>query len=147
MAEQMLIGELLTGDCGDECKGPLKEKLKKKLWIVIPAFLVTSLIISLCISVSVLHEKQSNQSVDCVLKPTFKKDILTACPHVDQYPLTNEIYVRICVNDNIQVDIRRYYNRIPGKEGITLSQMQWQYLKQSAPHMDKSILKSQKHIK
>lgn len=144
MAEQMLFTELLTGNCGDECKGMLTEKLKRK-WVVIPVFITIAIIISLCVVVSVLHEKQNNHHMDCVLRPTFKKDSPKACPHVDQYPLSNDVFVRICLNDTQQIDIRRFHTHRQ-EEGITLSMMQWQYLKKSVDHIDESILKSQKHM-
>jgi hypothetical protein len=147
MAEQMLFTELLTGHCGEECKGMVTEKLKKRKWILIPGFIMIALIISLCAVVSVLHEKQNNHNVDCVLRPTFKKyDHHKVCPHVDRYPLSNDIFVRICVNDTQQIDIRRFHNDGPDEEGITLSLMQWQYLKKSVDHIDESILQSQKNM-
>lgn len=31
------------------------------------------------------------------------------CLHVDKYPLSNKIYARICVNNIVQIDIRRYH--------------------------------------
>lgn len=52
----------------------------------------------------------------------------------------------ICVNDTIQIDIRRFYSGKPGDEGITFSITQWQYLKASADHMDASMSKAQKNI-
>lgn len=55
-------------------------------------------------------------------------------------------YARICVNETIQIDIRRFYDGNPSNEGITLSQMQWHYLKSSVDHMDESILKSRTHL-
>ena len=148
MAEQMLFTELVTGHCGEECTGMVKEKLKKRKWILIPCFITIALIISLCVVVSVLHEKQNNHHhMDCVLRPTFKKDDHhKACPHVDQYPLSNDVFVRICRNDTQQIDIRRLHNHEPDGEGITLSLMQWQYLKKSVDHIDESILQSQKNM-
>ena len=67
MADQMLFTELLTGNCGNKCKGMLKRK-----WVVIPVFITIAIIISLCVVVSVLHKKQ-NHHMDCVLRPTFKE--------------------------------------------------------------------------
>lgn len=31
------------------------------------------------------------------------------CLHVDKYPLSNKIYARICVNNIVQIDIRRFH--------------------------------------
>lgn len=82
-----------------------------------------------------------------MLKPNVNSDSPITCLHVDKYPLSNEIYARICVNNTVQIDIRRFHNGLPSNEGISLSQMQWQYLKKSADHIDESILNSQKHVK
>jgi hypothetical protein len=142
----MVMMELLTSDCGTDCKGMLKEKLKKKIGIIIPSFLVITLIISLCVVVSVLHQKQKPNLVDCVLRPTFERDVIKTCSYLDQYPLSNEVYANICVNDTVQIDIRRFDFGKPSGEGITLSKAQWQYLKTSINHMDESILKAQSHI-
>lgn len=35
------------------------------------------------------------------------------CLHVDKYPLSNKIYARICVNNIVQIDIRRFHISIP----------------------------------
>ena len=146
MAEQMVMMELLTSDCGNDCKGMLNEKLKKKIWVAVPSFFAVVLIISLCIAVSVLHEKKIPTMVDCVLHPTLEKGVIKPCSYVDRYPLSNEVYAMICINDTIQIDIRRFHAGKPGNEGITLSKTQWQYLKTSVDHMDESILKSQNHV-
>lgn len=55
-------------------------------------------------------------------------------------------YMLEYVNETIQIDIRRFYDGNPSNEGITLSQMQWHYLKSSVDHMDESILKSRTHL-
>lgn len=144
MAEQMVMMELLTNNCGNECKGMLNDELKKRIKIIIPGIFAVALIISLCVVVSVLHQKKKDDTlIDCVLRPTLKTDLKT-CSFVEQYPLSNEIYVRICVNETVQIDIRRFHNGKPGDEGITLTRTQWQYLKASVNHMDVSILKHRK---
>lgn len=51
----------------------------------------------------------------------------------------------ICVNDTIQIDIRRFHSEKPKDEGIAFSKTQWQYLKASADNMDASISKAQKN--
>jgi hypothetical protein len=64
------------------------------------------------------------------------------CPYVDQFPLTNDVYVSICsLNQNSLIDFRRFKDGLPTIEGIQLSRMQWQYLKTSVGHIDSSILK------
>lgn len=146
MADQMAIEGLLECEHSNNCKEMLQKVFKKNIAIVVPALMGISLIISLCTVVSVLHEKQNSNLLDCILKPTFQKDIYKTCPYVDQYPLSNEVYARICVNGTIQIDIRRFYNGNPSNEGIILSQMQWHYLKSSVDHVDESILKSRTHL-
>lgn len=84
--------------------------------------------------------------VDCVLRSTLGSVVIKKCSFADQYSLSNEVYAMICVNDTIQIDIRRFHSGKPGDEGITLSKTQWQYLKASADHMDASISKAQKNI-
>lgn len=76
----------------------------------------------------------------------FTPYAIKPCSFVDQYPLSNEIYARICVNETAQIDIRRYLSGKPGNEGIILTKIQWQYLKASRDHIDESILKVQKSI-
>lgn len=142
----MVVMELLTNECGQDCKGMLREKLKKRIENVLPIFSAVALIFSLCIVVSVLHEKKMSTQVDCVLRSTLESVVNKKCSFADQYPLSNEVYAMICVNDTIQIDIRRFYSGKPGDEGITLSKTQWQYLKASADHMDASISKAQKNI-
>jgi hypothetical protein len=124
----------------------VKREVEEKIGIAMPSFFAVVLIISLCIAVSVLHEKKKPSQVDYVLHPTLEKAVIKACSYVDQYPLSNEIYAMTCVNETIQIDIRRFQSGKPGNEGITLSKTQWQYLKASVGHMDESILKAQNHI-
>lgn len=139
--------ELVTNECGQDCKGMLREKLKKRIEIVLPIFFfAVALIFSLCIVVSVLHEKKMSTLVDCVLRSTLGSVVIKKCSFADQYSLSNEVYAMICVNDTIQIDIRRFHSGKPGDEGITLSKTQWQYLKASADHIDASISKAQKNI-
>lgn len=145
MAEQMVFAELLTENCGNECQRMLKEKLTRKR-IVIPAFTTIVIIIVSCVLVGVFYEKQSIRHVDCVLKTMVKTYNPTACLYVDQYPLSNDVFARICVNETQQIDIRRFYNHGPSEDGITLSLTQWQYLKKSVNHIDQSILQSQKNM-
>lgn len=142
MADRRAIEGLLEYEYSNKSK----EMIKKALAIGVPTLMGISLIISLSIVVSLVHEKQNSHPLDCILKPTFQNDIYKTCPYVDQYPLTNEVYVKICVNETIQIDIRRFYDGNPSNEGITLSQMQWHYLKSSVDHMDESILKSRTHL-
>lgn len=146
MADQIAIEGLLEYEYSNNYKEMLKKAFKKNIAIGVPALMGISLIISLCTVVGILHEKQNSYPLDCILKPTFQKDIYKTCPYVDQYPLTNEVYARICVNDTIQIDIRRFYDGNPSNEGIILSQMQWHYLKSSVDHVDESILKSRTHL-
>lgn len=127
MAEQMVMLDLLTNNCGKDCKSVIREQVRKRIAIIIPGFFAVALIISLCIVVGVLHEKKKTFThMDCVLRPT--------------------IYARICVNETAQIDIRRYLSGKPGNEGIILTKIQWQYLKASIDHIDESILKVQKSI-
>lgn len=141
MAEKMVMMELLTNDCGNECKAMLKEKLKKNITIVMSSIFAIVLITTLCITVGVLHEKKTPTQVDCVLHPTLENDLIKTCSYVDRYPLSNEVYVMICANNSTEIDIRRYQSGKPSTEGITLSKTQWQYLKTSVDHIDGSILK------
>lgn len=78
MAEQMVTMELLKNDCGKDCQGMLREKLKKKIEIVIPSFLRLHFLF-LCLSLS-----------NCALRPTLEKGVFKACSYVDQYPLSND---------------------------------------------------------
>uniref|UniRef100_A0A8W8JKM2 Uncharacterized protein n=1 Tax=Magallana gigas TaxID=29159 RepID=A0A8W8JKM2_MAGGI len=111
MADRRAIEGLLEYEYSNKSK----EMIKKALAIGVPTLMGISLIISLSIVVSLVHEKQNSHPLDCILKPTFQNDIYKTCPYVDQYPLTNEVYVRICVNETIQIDIRRFYDGNPKK--------------------------------
>lgn len=92
MAEQMVMMELVTNERGKDCKGMLREKLKKRTEIVLPIFIADALIFSLCIVVSVLHEKKMSSLVDCVLRLTLESVVNKKCSFADQYPLSNEVY-------------------------------------------------------
>lgn len=39
----MVMMELLTNECGQDCKGMLREKLKKRIEIVLPIFSAVAL--------------------------------------------------------------------------------------------------------
>lgn len=142
----MVMMDLLTNNCGKDCKAVIREQVRKRTEIILAGFFAVALIISLCIVVGVLHEKKKiSTHMDCVLSPTLET-AYQACSFVDQYPLSNEIYARICVNKTTQLDIRRYLSGKPGNEGITLIKTQLQYLKKSIDHIDESISKAQKRI-
>lgn len=82
MAEEMVMLDLLTNNCGKDCKSVIREQVRKRKEIIILA-----LIISLCIVVGVLHEKkESSTHMDCVLRPTLETAI-KPCSFVDQYLL------------------------------------------------------------
>lgn len=71
MAEQMVMLDLLTNNCGKDCKSVIREQVRKRKEIIIPGFFAVALIISLCIVVGVLHEKKKTSThMDCVLRPT-----------------------------------------------------------------------------
>lgn len=64
------------------------------------------------------------------------------CSHVDKFPLSEEVYVKICIKEeNIYVDIRRYSGQNATFEGIELNQIQWLHLKQSVDRINSSIIK------
>jgi hypothetical protein len=141
MADPTLITSFLN--CDEECKKTIREDLKRKIWVLIPSLLLLILLIPLCITVTMLQEKRQTDVLDCVLRTTWEK--LETCYYTDQYPLSNEVYLRICVNETVRIDIRRFNDGNPTTDGIDLSLMQWQYLKKSVDHVDNSILQSKKH--
>lgn len=57
MAEQMVMMELLTNECGQDCKGMLREKLKKRIEIVLPIFSAVALFF-LCASFSAFYTRR-----------------------------------------------------------------------------------------
>lgn len=63
--------------------------------------------------------------------------------YVNKFPLSEDIFVRICVKENnVAIDIRRYRGHEATEEGIQLNLNQWLYLKSSVRHIDSSITKS-----
>lgn len=105
MVEKMVMMELLINDCGNECKVMFKEKLKKNIIIVMFSIFVIGFIIILCIIVGVLYEKKIFIQVDCVLYFMLENDLIKICLYVDCYFFFNEVYVMICVNNIIEIDI------------------------------------------
>lgn len=78
---------------------------------VIPTFFSVALIISLCIVVSVLHEKKKLLRQTVFYDPLWKTEFLKL---VHTWIGTrHEVYAMICVNDTIQIDIRRFYSGKP----------------------------------
>lgn len=61
---------------------------------------------------------------------------------VDKFPLSEDIFVRICVKEkqsNLTIDIRRFNGYEATFEGIQLNLNQWLYLKTSIKHIDPSV--------
>lgn len=83
----MVMNELVTNERGQDCMGMLREKLKKRIEIVLPIFFADALIFSLCIVVSDLHEKKMSTLVDCVLRSTLGSVFIKKCSFADQSPL------------------------------------------------------------
>lgn len=68
---------------------------------------------------------------------------LKLCPYVNKFPLSEDIFVRICVKENnVSIDSRRYRGHEATEEGIQLNLNQWLYLKPSVRNIDSSITKS-----
>lgn len=47
--------------------------------------------------------------MECMLRLNVNSDSPITCLYVDKYPQSNEIYARICVNNTVQIDIRRFH--------------------------------------
>lgn len=63
---------------------------------------------------------------------TNENSTLLRCPYVDKFPLSEDIFVRICVNEkqsNLTIDIRRLNGYEAAFEGIQWNLNQWLYLK------------------
>lgn len=82
----MAMMELVTNECGQNCKVMMREKLKKRIEIILPFFAV-ALIFSLCIVVGGLHEKKMSTLVDCVLRSSLESVVNKKCSFADQYPI------------------------------------------------------------
>lgn len=71
------------------------------------------------------------------------KGLKLMCPYVNKFPLSEDIFVRICVKENnVSIDIRRYRGHEATEERIQLNLNQWLCLKSSVRHIDSSITKS-----
>ena len=66
------------------------------------------------------------------------------CLYVDKYPLTYEVYLRVCQSHTTTtIDIRHFSEGKWTLNGIQISKMQWQYLKKSINHIDSSLLQTE----
>lgn len=102
----MVMLDFLINNCGKDCKFVIREQVWKRIVIIIFGFFVVVFIIFLCIVVGVLYEKKKIFICrDCVLC-FILEIVIKFCLFVDQYLFLNEIYVRICVNEIVQIDIR-----------------------------------------
>lgn len=59
MAEEMVMLDLLTNNCGKDCKSVIREQVRKRKEIIILGFFAVALIISLCIVVGVLQRRRN----------------------------------------------------------------------------------------
>lgn len=140
------LTSLIEMGCNDENKTSFK---KEKLKFLLIYVFSTVVIILLCLNTILLEEKGDGkhmQMSDCI---HWKCENITfplsspKCAYIDKYPLSDEVYVRICRSEgNITLDIRRFDDEKDSGSGIQLNRMQWQYLKRSINHIDSSLLES-----
>jgi hypothetical protein len=98
---------------------------------------------NLCTVLTLGQENGGQGFVNCILRSTFTAGIPKVCPSIEKYPLTDEVYARVCINESVTIDILRLQNGQPSMMGIHLAQLQWQYLNKSIEHVDEAIIKSQ----
>lgn len=88
--------------CCKDCQGMLRERVKKKMEIVIPTFLRLHLSF-LCASLSAFYTRIKKKKLlrqTMFYDPLWKTEFLKLDGSVPM----------ICVNDTIQIDIRRFYS-------------------------------------
>lgn len=139
-----VVSNLLEANCDDEFK---KTFQKQKLKFVSLYIISTVVIILLCVNTILLEENQNveqKRMSDCIQWKCWNSTASPpTCPFVDRYPLSDEIYVRICqLEGNVTLDIRLFRDEEWTADGIQLNKMQWQYLKNSVDHIDSSLLKT-----
>lgn len=129
----------------EDCKKSFK---KEKLKFLLVYIFSTVVLVLVCINTVLLEDKGSAVNTPMSSYIQWKCENFTynqpplRFDYIDKYPLTEEVYVRICqVDGNITIDIRQVEDERETKKGIRLNKMQWQYLKTSIDHIDSSILK------
>lgn len=103
----------------------VKNHLRKKNYIF-----STVVLVLVCINTVILKDKGS--AVNTLMSSyiqwkcknfTYNQPPLR-CDYIDKYPLTEEVYVRICqVGGNITIYIRQVEDEIETKKGIRLNKM------------------------
>lgn len=140
-----VVTNLVETVCDEDCKKSFK---KEKLKFLLVYIFSTVVLVLVCINTVLLEDKGSAVNTPMSSYIQWKCENFTynqpplRCDYIDKYPLTEEVYVRICqVDGNITIDIRQVEDERETKKGIRLNKMQWQYLKTSIDHIDSSILK------
>lgn len=143
MESVSIVSNLLEANCDDNCKKSFK---KGKLKFISLFVISTSQKIHICVNTVQLEEKRNIAELkmsDCVhWKCANSTYIPPKCSYVDKYPLSDEVYVRICQsNGNITIDIRLFQDEEGTSNRIKISKMQWQYLKNSVAYIDSLLLR------
>lgn len=143
MESVSIVSNLLEANWDDDCKKSLK---KHKLNFIFLFVISTIVIILLCVNTVLLEEKRNTRELltsDCIQwKCVNSTYIPPKCSYVDKYPLSDEVYLRICQSDgDVLIDIRLFKDEEGTSDGIQITKMQWQYLKNSIAHIDSSIMR------
>lgn len=139
------VSNLLEVGCGDECKKTFK---KQKIKFILFYVISTAVMSLLCVNTILLEEMEREDKLKVCGCNTLNGTNLTfnapKCLYVDKYPLTNEVYLRVCQSHTTTtIDIRHFSEGKWTLNGIQISKMQWQYLKKSINHIDSSLLQTE----
>jgi hypothetical protein len=121
--------------------------------IAMPSVLTVVVMLLLTNTVLLFKEKNSfvgkgqiqsaPQTSDSNWKSRNSSMLFPLCSHVNEFLLSEDVYVKICVEErNIHVQIGRYNEQNATIEGIQLNQIQWINLKKSVAHIDSLIIKN-----
>ena len=91
--------------------------------------------------------KENDQLVDCNTKliASFPLHNNTECSEYHKFPLTDELYVIVCIRKGpIVLEINKFESAERSSNGIQMNSDQWLYLKHSIAHIDNAIVELQR---
>lgn len=145
------VSDLMILECEEELKLSNRAMRKRTVGQVIIYCMIFAMMTLLSVNTVILEgKKEVKLKADALYTPecTHMKsenatELKLVCSYVDKFPLSEDIFVRVCNKENnVSIDIRRYKDHDETEEGIQLNRNQWLYLKSTIRHIDSSIMKS-----
>lgn len=151
MESNSKVNDLMVLECEEELKLSDRVMRRRPVGQVIVYCTIVAMMTLLSVNTIILEGKKEKEikvealyARDCTQwKSENSTGLKLMCQYVNKFPLSEDIFVRICVKENnVAIDIRRYRGHEATEEGIQLNLNQWLYLKSSVRHIDSSITKS-----